>query len=67
MSAFWKAADAVWAIREDSLMTLLDVARRDNPSPEAVAKKLGRPLNNTFTVTVRDGVAILPVTGPLFR
>ncbi|MDH5528277.1 MAG: S49 family peptidase [Nitrospirota bacterium] len=67
MSAFWKAADAVWAIREDALMTLLDVTRRDNLSPEAVAKKLGRPLNNTFTVTVRNGVAILPVTGPLFR
>jgi len=67
MSAFWKAADAVWAIREDALMTLLDVARRDNLSPEAVAKKLGRPLNNTFSVTVRNGVAILPVTGPLFR
>ncbi|MDH5528331.1 MAG: S49 family peptidase [Nitrospirota bacterium] len=67
MSAFWKAADAVWAIREDALQTILDVARRDNLNPEAVAKKLGRPLNNTFTVTMRDGVAVLPVTGPLFR
>ncbi len=67
MSVFWKAADAVWAIREDALRNLLEVARRDNLNPEAVAKKLGRPLNNTFSVTVRNGVAILPVTGPLFR
>ncbi|HEX2881596.1 MAG TPA: S49 family peptidase [Polyangiaceae bacterium] len=35
--------------------------------PQAVAAKIGRPLDNARTVTIRDGVAILPVSGPIFR
>jgi signal peptide peptidase SppA len=45
----------------------LDIAARDNEPPEAVAAKLGKELQNTHKVTERDGVAIIPVTGPLFR
>src|ERR1044072_2358791 len=36
-------------------------------NPEAVAAKIGRPLDNSRTVTVRDGVAVIPVSGPIFR
>ena len=56
-----------WAITENSLQTILEIAARENESPEAVAAKLGRELRNTHTVTERDGVAIIPVVGPLFR
>ena len=56
-----------WAITETALHTILEVAARENESPEAVAAKLGRELQNTYNVTMRDGVAIIPVTGPLFR
>ncbi len=56
-----------WAITETALHTILEVAARENESPEAVAAKLGRELQNTYHVTERDGVAIIPVTGPLFR
>lgn len=56
-----------WAITETALHTILEVAARENESPEAVAAKLGRDLQNTYHVTMRDGVAIIPVTGPLFR
>lgn len=34
---------------------------------EAVAAKLGRPLDNSHAVTTRNGIAIIPVTGPIFR
>ena len=56
-----------WAIDRSTMDTIIDIADRQNLSPEAVAKELGRPLNNTYDVTIRDGVAILPIQGPLFR
>ena len=39
----------------------------ENESPQAVAARLGRNLQNTYSVMERDGVAVIPVTGPLFR
>lgn len=56
-----------WAITEPALHTILEIAARENETPEAVAAKLGRELRNTHTVVERDGVAIIPVVGPLFR
>lgn len=67
MRAFTYAADRPWAITEAGLRQILEVAERAHPSPEAVAARLGRPLENTRTVDVRDGVAIVPVVGPIFR
>lgn len=56
-----------WAILPEVLQTILSIAQGENQSPEAVAERLGRPLQNTRTVTNRDGVAVLPVSGPIFR
>ena len=56
-----------WALAPEMLEKILAIARGENESPEAVAAKLGRPLQNTRTVTHRDGVAVIPVTGPVFR
>jgi signal peptide peptidase SppA len=56
-----------WAITEIAMHTILNIAARENETPEAVASKLGRELQNTYNVVERDGVAILPVAGPLFR
>jgi ClpP class serine protease len=57
----------LWAIEPEVLKTILAIAKGENESPEAVAAKLGRPLRNARTVTVRDGVAMIPFTGPIFR
>lgn len=62
-----RIAGEPWAITETALHTILEIAARENESPQAVATKLGRNLQNTYSVTERDGVAIIPVTGPLFR
>jgi ClpP class serine protease len=56
-----------WAILPEVLQTILSIAQGENESPEAVAERLGRPLQNTRTVIHRDGVAVLPVGGPIFR
>jgi len=73
MRAFDLAANAPWAITQDALETIMSIAAREHmdkgdlASLEAVAAKLGRPLDNTHVVTVRDGVATIPIEGPLFR
>ncbi len=67
MRAWNKATSEPWAITETALQTILDIAARENESPEAVAAKLGRELQNTHRTTEREGVALIPVTGPLFR
>lgn len=56
-----------WAITEQALGVILSVAERVNESPEAVEAKIGRPLDNTRETIIRDGVAIIPVTGPISR
>lgn len=56
-----------WAIAPESLETIRAIAARDGEGPEAVAARLGRPLQNARAVTVRDGVAVVPVMGPIFR
>ncbi len=62
-----RIAGEPWAITETALHTILEIAARENESPQAVAAKLGRNLQNTYSVMERDGVAVIPVTGPLFR
>jgi capsid assembly protease len=56
-----------WAILPEVLQTILSIAQGENESPEALAERLGRPLQNTRTVINREGVAVLPVSGPIFR
>lgn len=65
--AFLAAAAITWAIEPGWLTTILAIANREGPGPEAVAKELGRPLNNTRNVTMRGHVAVIPVVGPVFR
>lgn len=56
-----------WAVTRETMETILDIASRDNATPEAVAAKLGRPLENTYDVEMRGSVGVMHVTGPLFR
>ncbi len=60
-------ATAHWAISEDALRTMLAVAYRKAGDLEAIAAQLGRPLDNAYDVEVREGVARLPIRGPMFR
>lgn len=55
-----------WAMLEPWVRTVLEIAGRENPSLEAVEARMGRKLDNTRNVTVRDGVALIPVSGPIF-
>ena len=56
-----------WAITEPWLATLIDIAERKQSDMQAVLTARGEQLVNTEGVTMRDGVAVLPVRGPIFR
>lgn len=67
----YRALDAMlgehWLMLPDRLDQMAQIALRENGDPEALAAKLGRPLDNTRSVSVRDGVAIVPISGPIMR
>ena len=54
-----------WAIEAEALRTIIGIAQREN-NLEAVLKAHGAPMDNTHKVEIRNGVALIPVTGPLF-
>lgn len=60
-------ASVPWAITPEMLRTVATIAARQGPGPLAVEAQLGRPLANSQTVKIRDGVAIVPIVGPIFR
>lgn len=68
-------SDQPWAITEGFAQRMLEIyyvalerkARGEELDKKALEKELGRPLDNTHTVTIRDGVATIPVEGPIFR
>jgi signal peptide peptidase SppA len=66
MKALELASSQPWAILPAMLETILSIASRET-DPEAVAAKLGRPLENTYKTEMRNGVAVLPMTGPVMR
>jgi ClpP class serine protease len=75
MRAFEIITAVPWAMTEPALQHLLQVyetaiERKAAGMPldrQAIAAEVGKPLDNTFVVTVRDGVAVIPVEGPIFR
>lgn len=64
--AFELAASRPWLMLPDALDNLMAIADRQG-DPEALEARLGKPLDNARTVTLRDGVAVIPVTGPIMR
>lgn len=64
--AFELAASRPWLMLPEALDGLMAIADRQG-DPEALEARLGRQLENTRAVTVRDGVAVIPVVGPIMR
>ncbi|HBO0262302.1 S49 family peptidase [Pseudomonas aeruginosa] len=66
MRAFELAASQPWLMLPEHLENLLAIAERMG-DPQALVTREGERLTKARTVTVRNGVAIVPVTGPIFR
>ncbi len=68
LRAFGKACSVAWAILPESLNTILEIASREHiPDFEAVEAIRSRRMENTESVKTRNGVAIINVTGTIFR
>lgn len=68
MKAFEAACAQNWAIREEALEGILDIAARRVDEPwEALSARLGKPLEYAHEATERDGIATIPVDGPIFQ
>lgn len=68
MSALDAALTAHWAMVPDSLEALCTIAARENnPTPEALEAYRAAAAERGERMTQRDGVAILDVSGPLFK
>lgn len=68
LRAFGKACSVAWAILPESLNTILEIASREHiPDFEAVEAIRSRRMENTESVKTRNGVAVINVTGTIFR
>lgn len=80
--AFAIAASRPWLIQREALETVLTVADRcgdpemvrrlreeaqADGSMQALQTRVGRPLDNTRYVSMRDGVAVIAIRGVIFR
>ena len=55
-----------WAIQESELEKIIMIASRLN-DVEALRATTGAPLNNNRRMEIRNGVAIIPIVGSIFR
>lgn len=46
---------------------MAEIAKKSNQTPEAIAREMGKEMKNTNAVSIRDGFAVIKVSGPLFR
>lgn len=68
MLAIDAALNAVWAMEESALENLLMIASRQNEvTPEALEAYRAKSLAGAERLQVRDKVAILNATGPMFK
>lgn len=57
----------IWAITPEMMGTMAEIARESRKTPEAIAREMGKDMKDTNAVSIRDGVAVIKVSGPLFR
>lgn len=61
-------ADGIWSARaKNELDEAVDAPPTGVNKPESLQKMRGESLDGTYNVYVRDGVAIIPIVGPIFR
>jgi signal peptide peptidase SppA len=62
---------APWAITPQGLELVCAIASRDeffaDVRKQALLAREGKPLENSRNVAVRDGIAIIPINGPIFK
>jgi signal peptide peptidase SppA len=63
---FQSLTDQVWAVQSPAVLREMATIAQRHGSMEAVERRRGARADDTRRVTIRDGVAIVPVMGPIF-
>ena len=59
---------STWAILPEALPPIIRIAAREGDDAlEAVQAELGQQMDNSQRVEIRDRVAVIPISGPIFR
>jgi ClpP class serine protease len=68
MDIFSQIDNTPWAITKAGLNQIVEIASRQSLlTPEAVSTLRGKPLADTRKVEMRGDVAVIPITGSIFR
>ena len=67
LKALMRMRTEPWAITQDCLNSIIEMAEAENETPQTIAEKLADHKDGTYSVEMRGGVAIIPVHGPLFK
>lgn len=68
LRVFNRLQSVPWAILPDHLEEMAEIALRlGNSDISALAKELGRPLDNTRSVSIYGDTAVIPIQGKIFR
>jgi ClpP class serine protease len=67
ISAIAQSFAQPWAISRAGKQQLALAARSALPDPAAISTEIEQPLDQTSLVTVREGIATIRITGPMFR
>ncbi len=57
----------IWAITPEMMGTMADIARESRKTCDAIAREMGKDMKDANAASIRDGVAVIKVSGPLFR
>ena len=57
----------IWAITPEMMGTMADIARESRKTCDAIAREMGKDMKDANAASIRDGVAVIQVSGPLFR
>jgi capsid assembly protease len=68
LRAFNMARSAVWLITQNALSQILEISTREHlPDFEAVESARSKRKESEDRIQMRDGVAVIDITGPIFR
>ena len=67
MRTFNALTSMCWAIEPSALESITQILYGDDASIEALESRIGRSIDGAESITVRDGVAIVPIQGLIFK
>lgn len=56
-----------WELTGEALKKMIEIAERHSPTADELQARIGKRLEYTRKTTLREGVAVIPIEGPIFK